>query len=89
VAIVIDIPDTTDSLLLEDYWTGPKVFTNLHRVSQDGTHVWDASPPLPTSPDSWTRATIEGEFVVAHSWSGFIVRLDLSTGRELSREFVK
>ncbi len=86
---IIDIPGTTDSLVLEDYWTGPKVFTNLHRVRHDGTHVWDAPPPLPTSPDSWTQAALDGALVVAYSWSGFVVKLDLDSGREMSREFVK
>ena len=29
---IIAIPGTSDVLLLEDYWEGPKVFANLSRV---------------------------------------------------------
>jgi hypothetical protein len=86
---VIDIPASEDSLVLLDYWDGPKVFANLSRVRADGTEVWTAPPPLPTSPDAWTQVRIESGLVVAHSWSGYVVHLDVETGQERLREFVK
>src|ERR1051326_9135747 len=89
IVAIITIPGTSDALLLEDYWEGAKVFANLSRVREDGTVVWRADPPLPTEPDSWTQARVEGTEVAAHSWSGFLVRLDLESGQEISREFVK
>ena len=89
IVAIITIPGTSDALLLEDYWEGPKVFANLSRVREDGTVVWRAAPPLPTSSDSWTQARVEGTEVTAYSWSGFLVRLDLESGQEISREFVK
>jgi len=88
---VVEIPGSADSLLLLDYWDGPKVYANLSRVREDGTHVWTAAPqpPMPTSPDAWAQIHLDGAAVIAYSWSGWLVRLDLVTGAELSREFVK
>ena len=67
---------------------GPKVNANLARVSPGGAGVWRAEPP-DAEPDAWTSARIEGDEVVACSWSCYEVRLELATGRELSRVFAK
>jgi hypothetical protein len=75
-------------VVLLDYMDGPNVFANLFRVTADGDELWRATPP-DTGPDAWTRARIDGNQVVAGSWSGFEVRFDLATGREISREFTK
>jgi hypothetical protein len=40
-------------------------------------------------PNASTQARIEGDAVVAYSWSGFTVRLDRATGEELERVFTK
>ena len=77
-----------DELVLFDYMDGPKVFANLVR-RRGGVEVWRAAPPLPTSPDAWVSARVEGDEVVAQSWSGFRVRLDLADGSEIEREFTK
>ncbi len=77
-----------DELVLFDYVDGPKVFANLIR-RRGSVEVWRAAPPLPTSPDAWVSARVEGDEVVAQSWSGFRVWLDLADGSEIRREFTK
>jgi hypothetical protein len=64
------------------------VDTRRFRVRDDGVEVWRATPPG-SGPNSWTAARIEGDEVVAHSWSGFRVRLDLATGTERERIVTK
>ena len=39
--------------------------------------------------DAWTAVQVNGNEVVANSWSCFQVRLDLDTGREIARQFTK
>lgn len=82
------VPGSTDTIVLLDYMDGPSVFANLVRVTSDGAEVWRATPPQPGS-DAWTFARIEGHEVVANSWSGYEVRLDIVSGRERSRTFTK
>jgi outer membrane protein assembly factor BamB len=82
------VPGSADTVVLLDYMGGPNVFENLLRVTPDGDEVWRPRPPG-SGPDAWVQARIEGDEVVAYSWSGFVVRLDLATGTERNREFVK
>jgi len=85
---VMSVPGSEDTVVLVDYMGGPTVFANLFRVTPDGAEIWRAQPP-DTGPDAWTSARIEGDEVIAFSWSCFAVRLDLATGSELSRVFTK
>ena len=85
---ILNVPGSADSVVLLDYVGGPNVFANLFRGRDDGTEVWRATPPG-SGPNAWTNARLEGEEVVAHSWSDFTVRLDLATGEELGRVFTK
>ena len=82
------VPCSSDTVVLLDYMDGTNVFANLFRVTDEGIEVWRATPPG-SGPNSWTAARIEGDEVVAYSWSGFTVRLDLATGGERSRVFTK
>jgi hypothetical protein len=84
----MNVPDCDDTLVLLDYMNGPNLFANLFRITAGGDEVWRAVPPN-TGPDAWTQARIEGDEVVAFSWSCFEVRLDLATGYEISRVFTK
>lgn len=83
----LKVPGSADTIELLDYMHGPKVFSNLFRASANG-EVWRARPPGVGS-DAWTEARIVGDAVIAVSWSGFEVRLDLATGKEQSRRFMK
>ena len=85
---LMTVPNSSDTVVLLDYMGGPDVFANLFRVTEDGAEVWRATPPG-SGPNSWTKARIEGDEVVAYSWSGFTVRLDLATGAERDRVYTK
>jgi hypothetical protein len=83
---LLNVPGSSDTVVLLDYMDGPNVFANLFRVTADGDEVWRATPPG-SGPNSWTQARIEGDEVVAKSWSGFEVRLDLASGAERQRTY--
>ncbi len=83
------VPGTSDELVLIDYMAGPQVFANLFRRKTDGAEVWRAAPPVGANPDAWVDARIEGDHVVAQTWSGWTVVLDLASGMEQDRAFTK
>jgi len=62
-------------------------FKNLFRVGHDGDAKWFAD--LPTSPDAFIDMCSEKDRLVARSWSGYRVRIDLKSGRTIAQEFVK
>lgn len=82
------VPGSSDELVLLDYMGGPNVFANLFRRTPAGVDVWRAAPPS-TGPDAWVSAAVEGDRVLAQSWSGWRVVLDLATGVEIDRTFTK
>ena len=53
-----------------------------------GALGWEALPP-DGERDAWVSVVVEGDVVVANSWSGWQVRLSLGNGYELSRRFTK
>ena len=83
---VTKIPGTDDSIVMTDVFerdvTGTEA--NLFRADGEANVIWRASPPG-AAPDFWTEYAINGDVVEAISWSSFRVRLDISTGDELSR----
>ena len=82
------MPGSPDEVVLLDYVDGPNVFSNLLRRRPDGSEVWRATPPG-SGTSAWVAARIEDGEVVAHSWSGFLVRMDLGTGTEIETKFTK
>jgi hypothetical protein len=62
-------------------------FNNLLRVGQDGDPRWFAE--LPRSPDAFIDMRLEEDSLVARSWSGYKVRIDIGSGRRLAQELVK
>lgn len=86
--LVVAIPGSSDQLVLTDYMGATPDRGNLARVREDGTEAWRVVPRI-LSQDTWTTARIEGERIIAYTWSGWDVVLDLDTGRELDRVFVK
>jgi hypothetical protein len=69
--------------------TATRSFRNLSRVAEDCSEVWLAEPPQPSYGDTWVSAELDGDEIEAHSWSGYVVRLDLATGTERSTTFHK
>jgi hypothetical protein len=83
------IEGTSDAIVLLDYMSGPKNFANLLRIDWHGTVRWRAEPPDPSGPDSYVELRWEGGELVANSWSGYRVHVDLNTGRATGRQFTK
>jgi hypothetical protein len=63
-------------------------FQNLVRISADGSVIWRAQMPTNSSGEAYVQMRVEGEDLVAWSFTGLMVHLDPETGRIRSREFV-
>jgi hypothetical protein len=74
-------------LLLDPDANKRPAFENLLCIDQKGTLVWTAK--LPTSPDAFLDVTSTPEGLLAKTWSGVTLLLDVRTGTELKRIFVK
>lgn len=74
-------------LLLDPDSSKQPVFENLLCINKEGDVVWTAK--LPDSPDAFVRISLEGKMILANSWSGFLLKLDAHTGKEIERVFVK
>jgi hypothetical protein len=62
---------------------------SVTRRAHDGSVARTAMPPRGEMQDSWTAVRVDGQQLVAYSWSGFEVRFDLDTGAEIIRSFTK
>lgn len=54
----------------------------------DGSELWSVHPPEGDQ-DAWVSVRIDGDTVLATSYSGWRVRLDPDSGREMERHFTK
>src|SRR5262249_4671989 len=83
------IPGSDDCLALLEYWGRPGYgLRNLIRVGPDGSIAWRAEQPEGDH-DRYTGIGWPPEGLEAWSSSGYRVRLDLDTGRILSRTITK
>jgi hypothetical protein len=85
----IGIPGSQDVLELVPTSDGLGYIASVIRSRQDRSAPWTALPPRNDMDDAWTAVRIDGQQVVANSWSCFEVRLDLNTGLEITRTFTK
>ncbi len=53
---------------------------NLYCFDGAGHQVWRGTAPDMSGPDHYVAARVEGDHVIAHSWSGYRVVLDLASG---------
>jgi len=74
-------------ILLDPDASKEQTFDNLLRVGRDGNVVWKAE--LPQDHDAYVSFHRTPEGLVANSWSGYRVRLDLATGKIIEKQFVK
>jgi hypothetical protein len=87
--VPIAIPSSTDFLDLEPTRDGLGYAARIARRRSDDSTSWIASPPRGEQHDAWTSVRMEASRVIACSWSGYEVELDLETGREFTRRFTK
>ena len=92
-ALHLAIIGSTDQILLEPYdkLAAPKLFRNLSRRGRTGETIWVAELPLGSDGafESYVSAEIVGANVVAHTWRGFEVTIELTTGEIVSARFTK
>jgi hypothetical protein len=82
----IPLVDSTDRLELVTHADGHVAV--IVRVRQDGSASWRAAPPEGAA-DARVTVSLQGQQVVANSWSGWLVHLDAETGFETERRFTK
>jgi hypothetical protein len=84
-------PDGRHSLpdgSLEVEMTEDGYASNLVRRDDDGTLCWQLIPPEGAT-DAWVEMRVDGDILVATSWSGWSIRYDINSGRERGRTFTK
>lgn len=85
----IPLLGSDDELELAPTADGLGYTASITRRRSDGSAAWIALPPRGEQQDAWIAVRLERGQVIAYSWSGFDVRLDLETGREIGRRFFK
>jgi hypothetical protein len=73
-------------VLLDAAFAKTPTVDNLLKVGSDGSVVWKAQP---RPHDSFTRIVAMGNRVVAQTWKGLRVEIDLTTGQTKTPRFVK
>lgn len=64
-------------------------FNNLVLLSNSGRVIWRAELPEPSSGDAYTEFELSNHRLLANSWSGHRVKINLLDGKLISRKFVK
>jgi hypothetical protein len=85
----LPIEHSNDMLALDDAPGAPGYHGRISRLHEDGTVAWTVGLPSLGADDAWTDVRIEGETVLAHKRSCYLVTLDLATGVERGRIFTK
>lgn len=84
----IDLPDG-DRLILHGL-TAPEAERGaIVRLHSTGRSRWIAHPPKGEGQDAFIAMRVEGDAVVADSFQGLSLRLELKTGAMLGGAFVK
>jgi|GEM_PF-4745640 len=78
------IPFKTGYLIREDYYKFEGI-SNLYFI-ENGKIIWFAE--LPKEDDTYTEFRLDGEFIIAFTWSCFMVKLN-AAGKIISSEFTK
>lgn len=85
----LPIPGSGDILDLATTDDGIGYTASITRRRSDGSSIWTVMPPEAPKQDAWVAVRLEGPRVIANSWSGYLVHLDLNTGGEIVRTFTK
>lgn len=84
----IDLPDG-DMLILHGLNAPEAERGGIARLDAAGRRLWIARLPESGAQNAFIAMRIEDGAVIADSFQGFSVRLDLSTGAVLAQSFVK
>lgn len=85
----LEIPGSTDDVILLTWGAGSDAFQNLIRRRIDGTIAWRAALPTEGIADGYTQVQWKGNELTAGSWSGYDVVIDVTDGRIRSTRFLK
>ena len=80
----INLPAADGSIVLYD-WMRPgkhsaRNIENLVREDASGNTVWSAKLPQEGPSDSFTNVRLEGDKLIAWTWSCWMVSVDIETG---------
>ena len=83
------IPLGTDRCVirLDPDSSSEQIFRNIICTDRIGNTIWRAE--LPRNPDAFIDMILNEGTVLARTWSGYAVRIDPTTGRIISHDFVK
>ncbi len=84
----IDLPDG-GRLVLHDFTAADAERGAIVRLDSAGRRLWIACPPKGEGQDAFVALRIECDEVVADSFQGLSLRLDLKTGTVRGGAFVK
>lgn len=87
--MTLPIPGSGDILDLAPTDDGIGYAASITRRRSDSSSLWTVMPPEGSRQDAWVAVRLEGPRVIANSWSGYLVHLDLDTGGEIVRTFTK
>jgi hypothetical protein len=89
-SVVLPIGGTNDAIvMLNPDACRAGSFQNLLRVSADGSVMWRAELPGRQGDDAYVAVRWAGAQLLANTWSTYLVRLDVDTGRILESTFTK
>lgn len=79
---ILEVPGSSDFIQLPpfDAPDRPKHFQNLSRCSASKESVWVADLPTRSEPDAYVDVQVEGNRVIAWSWSCYQVELSVDSG---------
>jgi len=64
-------------------------FQNLIAIDNSGHILWKAELPDPLTGDMYVDISLQNNRLIAYSWSGYRVEIDLTSGQIISRKFTK
>ena len=86
---VLPVVGAADAVVLLDPDAHMKEpFRNLVRISAGGAVIWRAELPGRTD-DAYVAVRFDGIQLQANTWSGYLVTLDIDSGRVLEATFTK
>ena len=87
-AASIDLPGA-DQLVLYGFSAPEDVRGAIVRLHPTQRRRWTARPPAGDAPDAFVSMTLQAGAIVADTWQGQRVHIDMETGAILGSAFVK